>query len=69
MNWPTNVSTGERQRRRFGSWTGFWIPELRSFRQDARFQAFAMRLGWMDYWRQYGPPDECELKNNKLTCH
>jgi tetratricopeptide (TPR) repeat protein len=51
-------------------WTNYWwIPELRGFREDARFQAFATRLGLMDYWQQFGPPDECEIKNNKLTCH
>jgi TolB-like protein len=52
------------------AWTSWWwMPELRGFREDSRFQAFATRLGWMDYWQQYGPPDECELKNNKLMCH
>jgi hypothetical protein len=51
------------------AWNGWWMPELRGFRQDARFHAFATRLGWMDYWQQFGPPDDCEIKNNKLTCH
>ena len=51
------------------NWTGWWMPELRGFRQDARFQAFATRLGWMDYWQKFGPPDECEIKNTKLMCH
>jgi TolB-like protein/tetratricopeptide (TPR) repeat protein len=46
-----------------------WPPEMRAFRQDSRFQALATRIGLMDYWRQYGAPDDCELKNNKLTCH
>jgi TolB-like protein/Flp pilus assembly protein TadD len=46
-----------------------WTPELRSFRRDARFGSLVNRLGLMEYYQQYGPPDDCELKNNKLTCH
>jgi len=46
-----------------------WTPEMRPFRRDARFQVFVTRLGLMEYYRQYGPRDDCELKNNKLTCH
>jgi adenylate cyclase len=45
-----------------------WSPWLRSFRQDARFQAFVTRLGSMEYFQQYGPPDDCDLKDAKLTC-
>jgi TolB-like protein/Tfp pilus assembly protein PilF len=45
-----------------------WLPELRRFRQDPRFQAFATRLGLMEYWKQYGPPDDCELRDGKLIC-
>jgi TolB-like protein len=45
-----------------------WTPELRPFRRDARFGAFVTRLGLMEYYQQYGPPDDCELKNNKLMC-
>lgn len=44
-------------------------PELRPFRRDARFQAFATRLNFMPYWQQYGPPDDCDLKDGKLSCH
>lgn len=46
-----------------------WSPEMRPFRQDPRFQAFATRLGFMEYWQQYGPPDDCDLKDGRLTCH
>jgi hypothetical protein len=46
-----------------------WTPEMRDFRRDARFQKFVTNFGLMEYFRQYGPPDDCELKNNKLTCH
>jgi hypothetical protein len=44
-----------------------WLPELRAFRQDPRFQVFATRLGLMEYWQQYGSPDEFDVKDGKLT--
>ena len=47
----------------------FWLPAGRAFRQDPRFQALATRLGLMDYWQQYGPPDDCNLTDGKLACH
>jgi TolB-like protein len=50
-------------------WAVIWKPELRPFRQDPRFLAFATRLGFMDYWKEYGPPDDCDLQDGKLTCH
>jgi hypothetical protein len=27
------------------------------------------RLGLMEYYQQFGPPDDCDLKDAKLTCH
>ena len=46
-----------------------WTPELRSFRRDARFGNLVNRLGLMEYYQQFGPPDDCDLKDAKLTCH
>jgi hypothetical protein len=46
-----------------------WALPLRGFQTDPRFQAFATRIGLMDYWQTYGPPDDCDLKDGKLTCH
>jgi TolB-like protein/DNA-binding winged helix-turn-helix (wHTH) protein len=46
-----------------------WIPEMRLFRRDPRFQALATRLKLIDYWNQFGPPDECELRDAMVTCH
>ena len=46
-----------------------WTPERRPFRRDPRFQALATRLGLIEYWQQYGPPDGCELRDGRLTCH
>ncbi len=50
------------------AWGILWIEEMRAFRRDARFQAFVERLGLVEYWSQYGPPDNCELRNGKLIC-
>lgn len=50
-------------------WSDVWMPEMRLFRKDVRFQAFVTRLKLPDYWRAYGPPDDCDFKDSKLTCH
>ena len=47
----------------------FWLPEMRPFRRDARFNALVQRLRMIDYWKEYGPPDGCELQERRLTCH
>jgi TolB-like protein/Tfp pilus assembly protein PilF len=47
----------------------FWSPEFRAFRQDPRFSALIQRIGLMDFYDIYGPPDNCDLKDGKLTCH
>jgi len=26
------------------------------------------RLGLMDYWKQYGPADDCGLRDDRLIC-
>jgi TolB-like protein/tetratricopeptide (TPR) repeat protein len=46
-----------------------WGPEMAPFRRDPRFHALATRLGFMDYWKRYGPPDVCDLTGDTLTCH
>lgn len=46
-----------------------WGPDMRPFRRDPRFQQFANHIGLMEYWKQYGPPDDCEFLGKKLTCH
>jgi hypothetical protein len=51
------------------AWAWLWTPELHAFRLDPRFQAFTTRLGLMAFWQKYGPPDACDLKDGKLTCH
>ena len=49
-------------------WGFLWMPEMLPFRQDPRFQEFVRRLKLFDYWKQYGPPDNCELRDGKLNC-
>jgi TolB-like protein len=51
------------------AWGALWIPALREFRRDPRFQALAARMRLFDYWDQYGPPDGCELRDGVLICH
>jgi TolB-like protein len=55
----------------YGGWSTIhlWRPWLRPFREDPRFQALTTRMGYMEYWQQYGPPDDCDLRDGKLTCH
>ncbi len=50
-------------------WSEIWAPEMSPFRQDPRFGALAARLGLVDYWRRYGPPDECAVTDGSLSCH
>lgn len=44
-----------------------WSPVMRPFRQDPRFQGLVERLGLIDYWAQFGPPDGCTLRGTKLS--
>jgi TolB-like protein/DNA-binding winged helix-turn-helix (wHTH) protein len=46
-----------------------WTAGMRPFRQDRRFQSYAARLGLVQYWRHYGPPDECVWEAEQLKCH
>jgi TolB-like protein/Flp pilus assembly protein TadD len=48
--------------------TALWTSELHAFRRDGRFQAFVTRLKLPEYWKQYGPPDECDLRGDTLVC-
>ncbi len=51
-----------------GTLSPLWVPEMRAFRQDPRFQPFVARLGFMPYWEKFGPPDDCELRDGRLIC-
>jgi len=36
-----------------------WGPAGAAFRRDPRFGELAQRMGFVDYWKQYGYPDGC----------
>jgi tetratricopeptide (TPR) repeat protein len=42
--------------------SGFWLPEMRTFRADTRFATLATRLGLTQYWQRFGAPDQCTLR-------
>ncbi|HEY4338455.1 MAG TPA: winged helix-turn-helix domain-containing protein [Steroidobacteraceae bacterium] len=46
-----------------------WLPDMRPFRLDPRFQTLVTRLKMVAYWKQYGPPDGCDLQDSRLVCH
>jgi TolB-like protein len=45
-----------------------WIPEAAEIRRDPRFGEIMKRVGLVDYWKQYGPPDDCRLDGEDLRC-
>jgi DNA-binding winged helix-turn-helix (wHTH) protein/Tfp pilus assembly protein PilF len=49
-----------------GAWGVLWLPEMRAFRADERFQLFARRLRLFEYWSEYGPPDGYSLRGERL---
>jgi DNA-binding winged helix-turn-helix (wHTH) protein len=50
-----------------GAWGVLWLPEMRPFRADERFQLFARRLRLFEYWSEYGPPDGYSLSGERLV--
>jgi hypothetical protein len=48
---------------------GLWLPEMRPFRADRRFQEFARRMGFIQYWQKFGLPEACQLQGAALTCN
>jgi hypothetical protein len=50
------------------AWSWLWFPELHALRRDPGFADFVARLGMVPYWQKYGPPDNCELRNERLVC-
>ena len=49
-------------------WEILWTRDMHAFRDCPRFQGLVSRLGLIDYWRQYGPPDDCVLQGDSLIC-
>lgn len=50
-----------------GAWGVLWLPEMRPFRNDERFQLFARRLRLFEFWSEYGPPDGYSLAGERLV--
>ena len=38
------------------AWGLLWRPHLRTFRADPRFSLLSSRMGFPDYWLEYGRP-------------
>ena len=36
-----------------------WAPENAPIRQLPQFSEAARKIGWVDAWEKYGPPDAC----------
>jgi tetratricopeptide (TPR) repeat protein len=51
------------------AWDSLWLPEMKPFRQHPRFQSFAARVGFLDYWQVHGAPVSCDLRNGTLIAH
>jgi hypothetical protein len=49
-------------------WGVLWAKEMQPFRDAARFQQLISRLALTNYWRQYGPPDNCAVRGELLIC-
>lgn len=49
-------------------WGILWTRDMHAFRESPRFQVLLARLGLFGYWRQYGPPDNCVLRGDVLSC-
>jgi adenylate cyclase len=45
-----------------------WYPEGRGVRMHPEFAALAEAAGLMNYWKQFGLPDDCRLIDGRLAC-
>lgn len=45
-----------------------WYPEGRGVRMHPDFAEVAEAAGLMDYWKQFGMPDDCRLVEGRLAC-
>jgi hypothetical protein len=51
------------------AWGFIWLPVMRDFRKDPRFQKLAARLHLIEYWKVHGAPDGCDFNDAKVICH
>lgn len=45
-----------------------WYPEGRGVRLHPDFLTLVETFGLMDYWKQFGMPDDCRLIDGRLAC-
>ena len=45
-----------------------WMPEAAQFRRLPGFDEFVENLGLVDYWKQYGWPDDCRPVGEDIQC-
>ena len=45
-----------------------WYPEGRGVRMHPEFATVAEAAGLIDYWKQFGMPDDCRLVEGRLGC-
>jgi len=45
-----------------------WLPEAAAMRRLPGFAQLAERLGLLDYWKQYGWPDDCRPAADGIQC-
>jgi adenylate cyclase len=45
-----------------------WYPEGRAVRLHPRFAEVAERAGLVEYWKQFGMPDDCRVLDGRLGC-
>ncbi len=46
----------------------FWLPEFGGLRRLPGFIELAEALGLLDYWKQYGWPDDCKPVGDEVQC-
>ena len=46
----------------------FWLPEAAGFRRLPDFAVLVEKLGLLEYWKQYGWPDDCRPMGDSLQC-
>ena len=45
-----------------------WMPEAANFRRLPGFDSLAQKMGLLDYWKQYGWPDDCRSVGDGMQC-